>query len=280
MARENFAKKVTVCIFTKKQHPPNSVKNHKRNPPPGCTIELPVVRSNSDMADDLETVSRTYVTYTNLCKMVEFRASAGRWQDARITKHGGLSEEEVDRLMISPGNLLPHISVDVEYREGESTMSAVLVIVGTSALVAQPWRKLAGYFLSRYDDVTLIIPTDFENIVTYTATVREMEQKAAAEEGRPRKPTSVHYDKNFMLNFMNSYLMPVYTVLSKEEAAEVLKANQINMSQIPEMSSFDAAAVWLKTAPGDIVIETHPSETAGSAIGYRRIITGSPKYPI
>ncbi|OPY30206.1 MAG: DNA-directed RNA polymerase subunit H [Methanocella sp. PtaU1.Bin125] len=67
-------------------------------------------------------------------------------------------------------------------------------------------------------------------------------------------------------------LVPEHTVLSEDEAAEILKKYSITAGQLPKIKTSDVVVKQMGAKPGDILKITRKSLTAGKAIAYRLVI--------
>lgn len=67
-------------------------------------------------------------------------------------------------------------------------------------------------------------------------------------------------------------LVPKHTILSKEEAEEVLERYHIKPYQLPYIRASDPAAVAIDAKPGDIVKIVRKSSTAGEIVVYRYVV--------
>jgi DNA-directed RNA polymerase subunit H len=67
-------------------------------------------------------------------------------------------------------------------------------------------------------------------------------------------------------------LVPEHTLLTEEEAAELLKKYKITPGQLPKIKTSDVVVKQMGVNPGDILKITRKSLTAGKAIAYRLVI--------
>lgn len=68
------------------------------------------------------------------------------------------------------------------------------------------------------------------------------------------------------------FLIPKHELLTKEEAGQVLAANNASPSQFPYILASDPVVKEVGARPGDFVKVTRRSETAGSSIYYRYVV--------
>ncbi len=67
-------------------------------------------------------------------------------------------------------------------------------------------------------------------------------------------------------------LVPEHTLLSEEEAAEILKRYNITPGQLPKIKTSDVVVKQMGAKPGDILKITRKSLTAGKAVAFRLVI--------
>ena len=70
----------------------------------------------------------------------------------------------------------------------------------------------------------------------------------------------------------NHFLVPKHVMLSKEQAAELLKKYNLTLDQLPKISSKDVAIAELKPVKDEMVKIVRNSHTAGKTVYYRRVI--------
>jgi len=68
------------------------------------------------------------------------------------------------------------------------------------------------------------------------------------------------------------FLVPKQVMISKEQAAELLKKYNLTLNQLPKISSKDAAIAELKPVKDEIVKIIRNSPTAGKTVYYRRVV--------
>ena len=68
------------------------------------------------------------------------------------------------------------------------------------------------------------------------------------------------------------FLVPKHVMLSKEQAAELLKKYNLTLDQLPKISAKDAAIAELKPVKDEMVKVIRNSPTAGKTVYYRRVI--------
>jgi DNA-directed RNA polymerase subunit H len=73
-------------------------------------------------------------------------------------------------------------------------------------------------------------------------------------------------------NVFNHVLFPKHEILSKEEAAELLRKYKIKPYHLPKIKDTDPAVRALEAKPGDIIKITRKSPTAGEAVYYRFVV--------
>lgn len=67
------------------------------------------------------------------------------------------------------------------------------------------------------------------------------------------------------------FLVPKHMLLSKEQAAELLKKYNLTLGLLPKISKEDAAITDLAAEKNDIVKIVRNSPTAGKTVYYRRV---------
>ena len=67
-------------------------------------------------------------------------------------------------------------------------------------------------------------------------------------------------------------LVPKHTILTADEAAEVLRSFNIDSNSLPKILSKDPAVKQLGAKVGDIIKIERVSETAGVSIAYRKVM--------
>ena len=67
------------------------------------------------------------------------------------------------------------------------------------------------------------------------------------------------------------FLVPKHALLSKEQAAELLKKYNLTLDQLPKIKSNDPAIADFKPEKNDIVKIIRTSPTAGKSIYFRRV---------
>lgn len=73
-------------------------------------------------------------------------------------------------------------------------------------------------------------------------------------------------------NVIDHEMVPDHTVLDEEEVEELLERYDINKTDLPKMSSRDAAVKEIGASPGDVVKVERESRTAEKAVAYRLVI--------
>lgn len=68
------------------------------------------------------------------------------------------------------------------------------------------------------------------------------------------------------------FLIPKHFLLSKEQAAELLKKYNLTLDQLPKISSDDAAIAVFDPQKGEIVKIVRDSPTAGKSVYFRRVV--------
>jgi len=71
---------------------------------------------------------------------------------------------------------------------------------------------------------------------------------------------------------IDHFLIPKHFMLSKEQAAELLKKYNLTLDQLPKISKDDAAIAAFKPDRGEIVKIVRDSPTAGKSVYFRRVI--------
>ena len=67
------------------------------------------------------------------------------------------------------------------------------------------------------------------------------------------------------------FLVPKHIMVSKEQAAELLKKYNLTLDQLPKISSTDAAIAEFNPEKGEIVKIVRNSPTAGKTVYYRGV---------
>lgn len=70
----------------------------------------------------------------------------------------------------------------------------------------------------------------------------------------------------------NHFLVPKHFLLSKEQAAELLKKYNLTLDQLPKIPAGDAAIADLKPDRDEIVKIVRHSPTAGKSVYFRRVM--------
>ena len=70
----------------------------------------------------------------------------------------------------------------------------------------------------------------------------------------------------------NHFLVPEHIMLSKEQAAELLKKYNLTLDLLPKISSKDAAIAEYNPVKDEIIKIVRNSPTAGKTVYYRRVI--------
>jgi len=78
--------------------------------------------------------------------------------------------------------------------------------------------------------------------------------------------------KKRKIDIFSHELVPEHTLLSKEEAENLLKELNLRPEQLPWIKKSDPAAIAIGAKPGDIVKITRRSSTAGEVVVYRYVI--------
>ncbi len=73
-------------------------------------------------------------------------------------------------------------------------------------------------------------------------------------------------------SFNEHFLVPKHIMLSKEQAAELLKKYNLTLDQLPKIPVSDSAIADLHPARDDIVKIIRTSPTAGKTVYYRRVM--------
>jgi DNA-directed RNA polymerase subunit H len=74
------------------------------------------------------------------------------------------------------------------------------------------------------------------------------------------------------IDVLSHKLVPKHTILTEEEAKEVLKSFDIDANSLPKILSKDPAVKQLGAKVGDIVKIERESETAGVSVAYRKVV--------
>ncbi len=76
------------------------------------------------------------------------------------------------------------------------------------------------------------------------------------------------------VNILEHELVPQHVLLSKEEAARLLKRMGISKRQLPWIFSSDPVAKAIGAKPGDVVMVVRRSPTAGVSVAFRVVVRG------
>ena len=68
------------------------------------------------------------------------------------------------------------------------------------------------------------------------------------------------------------FLVPKHVMLSKEQAAELLRKYNLTLDQLPKIPNVDPAIADLNAERDDIVKIIRTSPTAGKTVYYRKVI--------
>jgi DNA-directed RNA polymerase subunit H len=68
------------------------------------------------------------------------------------------------------------------------------------------------------------------------------------------------------------FLVPKHVLISKEQAAELLKKYNLTLDLLPKISKDDAAMIGLNPEKNDLVKIVRNSPTAGKTVYYRRVV--------
>jgi DNA-directed RNA polymerase subunit H len=69
-------------------------------------------------------------------------------------------------------------------------------------------------------------------------------------------------------------LVPEHKKLTKEERATLLDKYHVTIKELPKILDTDAAIAHLNVSSGDIIHITRKSQTAGTAVYYRVVVSG------
>ena len=70
---------------------------------------------------------------------------------------------------------------------------------------------------------------------------------------------------------IDHFLAPKHELLSKEQAAQLLKKYNLTLEQMPKIQIWDAAIAELNPEKNDIVKIVRDSPTAGKSVYYRKV---------
>lgn len=85
-------------------------------------------------------------------------------------------------------------------------------------------------------------------------------------------PCNVHPYKNFVLPIPFCAEVPVHTVLTKEQAENLLQLERISFAGLPIIHITDPPVVWLGARKDDIIKIDNYSLTSVSTVIYRRVV--------
>lgn len=76
------------------------------------------------------------------------------------------------------------------------------------------------------------------------------------------------------VNILEHELVPQHILLSEEEASKILKRMGISRRQLPWILASDPVAKAIGAKPGDVIMITRKSPTAGVSVALRYVIRG------
>ena len=74
------------------------------------------------------------------------------------------------------------------------------------------------------------------------------------------------------LNVLDHSMVPRHLIMGEEEVATLLSRYNITNDQLPKMYHDDPAAKTVEAKPGDVILITRTSQTAGKAESFRLVI--------
>lgn len=76
------------------------------------------------------------------------------------------------------------------------------------------------------------------------------------------------------VNILEHELVPQHILLSREDAAKLLKRMGISRRQLPWLLASDPAAKAIGAKPGDVVMIVRKSPTSGVSVSFRVVVRG------
>jgi len=76
------------------------------------------------------------------------------------------------------------------------------------------------------------------------------------------------------VNVLEHELVPKHVLLSREEAARILRRMGVSPHQLPWILASDPVAKAIGAKPGDVVMVIRGSPTAGVSVAFRYVVRG------
>jgi DNA-directed RNA polymerase subunit H len=92
------------------------------------------------------------------------------------------------------------------------------------------------------------------------------------DRGSRQKDVKLKVYRMKKIDVLSAKLVPKHTVLSREDAKEVLSKYEIDHNQLPKILAKDPVVKALNAKVGDIIKIERVSDTAGTSVAYRRVI--------
>ena len=128
----------------------------------------------------------------------------------------------------------------------------------------------------RLDEVVVVAEEGFFDKKNLTDVIRETQKRQAggADEAGAAPFYSAYPYPNFSFAIPEHKSGPRHSVLAPEEALDLLRGQKISLGDLAVILTSDPPIVWNGGREGQVVKVERDSQTAGTAISYRRIVRG------
>ena len=125
----------------------------------------------------------------------------------------------------------------------------------------------------RLDEVIVVAEEEFFSKKNLTDVVSEAQQRQAggADAAGAAPIYSAYPYYNFALVVPEHKSVAPHRVMAADEVAELLRREHLTRNDLPVILANDAPIVWIGGRAGQVVEITRDSQTAGTALYYRRI---------
>ena len=89
--------------------------------------------------------------------------------------------------------------------------------------------------------------------------------------------TEIFLAKELLINIIDHISVPKYTLLTDDEAKEVIHVYHAKKKDLPKQLVFDPISKYYNAKPGQMFRIVRPSETAGEVATYRLVVKGQIK---